>query len=255
MNRPPRRTAAKLSQSTHRRLSSYALAASAAGVGMLALAPPSEAEIVYTPPDRIVVISKGHSYNLDLNHDGITDFTLQVRTFSGTSTFSSVLSARPAAGNGARGFETAQGAPWASALKAGAVIGRYQYFPGKLMAEIVDTAGGSVISAGSWLNVKNRYLGLSFQINGKTHYGWARLSVEKVQGALTAVLSGYAYETIANKSILAGKTKDTEKNGAADGAGLNGITPDAVTLGALAGGAPGLSTWRREQLTRDPQAQ
>lgn len=255
MNRPPRRTAAKLPPSTHQRLSSYALAASAAGVGMLALTPPSEAEIVYAPPDRIVVISKGHSYNLDLNHDGITDFTLQVRTFSGTSTFSSVLSARPAAGNGARGFETAQGAPWASALRAGAVIGRYQYFPGKLMAEIVDTAGGSVISAGGWLNVKNRYLGLSFQINGKTHYGWARISVEMVQGTLTAVLTGYAYETIANKSIIAGRTNDTEKNTAAGGTALNGTAPDGATLGALAAGAPGLSTWRRGQLTRDALAQ
>ena len=75
MNRPPRRSAARLAPSTHKRLSSYALAASAAGVGILALTLPSEAEIVYTPGDH--VINKGHSYNLDLNNDGTTDFTLR----------------------------------------------------------------------------------------------------------------------------------------------------------------------------------
>lgn len=242
MKRPPRSTA-KLSASLHERLSSYALATSATGVGMLALAAPSEAEIVYTPPDHIIVINHGHSYNLDLNHDGVTDFTLQVTTSRGTSTFISALSVLPAAGNGARGFETAQGAPWASALKPGSVIGRYQYFPGRLMADIVFTAGGSVISQGSWLNVKNRYLGLSFQIDGETHYGWARLSVGKVAGKLTAVLTGYAYETIANKSIIAGKTKG-EEDGAAEQSRMNGIPPRPATLGTLAAGAPGLPVWR-----------
>jgi hypothetical protein len=40
------RTAVKLTGSTHRRLNAYALAAGAAGVGILALAQPSEAKIV-----------------------------------------------------------------------------------------------------------------------------------------------------------------------------------------------------------------
>jgi hypothetical protein len=99
MKRLPRITT-KLSASLHKRLSSYAVAASATGVGMLALAAPSEAEIVYTHPHHVIVIDHGHSYNLDLNHDGITDFTLQVTTHFYTSTFISVLSALPAAGNG-----------------------------------------------------------------------------------------------------------------------------------------------------------
>ena len=46
MKRP--RKPASLSLSVHHRLNMYALAASAAGVSLLALAPPSEAEIVYT---------------------------------------------------------------------------------------------------------------------------------------------------------------------------------------------------------------
>jgi hypothetical protein len=43
-----RRRAGQLSAQVHQRLNSYALAASAAGVGMLALAQPAEAKIVYT---------------------------------------------------------------------------------------------------------------------------------------------------------------------------------------------------------------
>jgi hypothetical protein len=61
---------------------------------------------------------------------------------------------------------------------------------------------------GPWENggkgVKNRYLGLRFQIKGKTHYGWARLNFASPQ---LAKLTGYAYETIPNKTIIAGQTK------------------------------------------------
>ena len=51
MKRSPRpsRTPSNLSDSVHQRLNMYALAASAAGVGMLALAQPGEARVVYTP--------------------------------------------------------------------------------------------------------------------------------------------------------------------------------------------------------------
>ena len=50
MSRPsgPRKTA-NLSQSTNHQLRMYALAASAAGVGILTLAQVAEAKIVYTP--------------------------------------------------------------------------------------------------------------------------------------------------------------------------------------------------------------
>ena len=61
--------------------------------------------------------------------------------------------------------------------------------------------------SGDWVNVSNRYLGLKFQIKGKTHYGWARLSVQVGFVYIDATLTGYAYETIAGKSIIAGQKK------------------------------------------------
>ena len=87
---------------------------------------------------------------------------------------------------------------------------------------------------GPWNNARRRYLGLRFKIKGKTHYGWARLNESCIQdgkrgAAAKALLTGYAYETIPNKPIVAGKTK-----------GPDVITVKPGSLGALAAGASGL---------------
>jgi hypothetical protein len=54
-------------------------------------------------------------------------------------------------------------------------------------------------------------LGLKFVIHGKIHYGWARVSVtlahQRQYDDVSGTLTGYAYETIPNKPIIAGKTK------------------------------------------------
>jgi len=60
----------------------------------------------------------------------------------------------------------------------------------------------------------------------------------------TATLTGYAYETIANNAIIAGKTKGPDD---AEPTASDTHTPEPVMLGALALGAPGLFIWRREE--------
>ena len=226
------RTMSKLSESTCRLLESYTLAATAAGVGVLALARPSEAKIVYTPAHHI--IKTGTSYNLDLNHDKVVDFTLKDVAASDTDSAWWTLSASPAKGNGARGFQTLQRFPWASALKPGAVIGgNKQYFPGKVMAFAIATEGGSTFVEGSWVNVEQRCLGLKFYIGKKVHYGWARFNVSPKVGSITATLTGYAYETIPNRPIIAGKTE-----------GSDVVTVEGASLGRLAQGSAGLAVWR-----------
>src|ERR1700688_137196 len=70
----PDRIPTQLSESLHHRLNMYAIAASAAGVGALALAVPADAKIIYTPAH--VVIAKGQKFQLDINHDGIADFVM-----------------------------------------------------------------------------------------------------------------------------------------------------------------------------------
>lgn len=96
--------------------------------------------------------------------------------------------------------------------------------------------------SGNWVNVTNRYLGLKFKIHGKVHYGWTRLSIEYVNGSFTEPLTGYAYETIPGKSIIAGQTKGQNDSSVEqpDSAAHSVPTPQPATLGALTLGSPGL---------------
>jgi hypothetical protein len=239
MNRSsgPRKTA-NLSQSVQQHLNMYALAASAAGVGMLALAQPVEARIVYTRTHH--VIGADQSYKLDLNSDGsVTDFSIE-ETSSCGDWCGFNLAARAVAGNAVVGNNY-----HASALTPGANIGPKQPFSGLLMAHYTNGFGSH---SGQWGNVTNRYLGLRFRIEGKTHYGWARLNVSFHQFGIVATLTGYAYETIPNKSIIAGKTQGPDDSSVErPDATLTMPTPQPATLGALTMGAPGLSIWRREE--------
>jgi hypothetical protein len=203
------RMACVLAEHIDQRLTAYALAASAAGVGVLALAPLSEAKIIYKNIHH--VIGRNASYALDLNHDGKTDFTIQNVEGGGTCTtelcnpFFAKLAAHPAVGNGAAGFVLAYAA-WAFDLKAGARIGPSQYFRGSILATAVGYPASKSSNNGSWVNIKDRYLGLKFKIDGKIHYGWARMRVQVQNSSITATLTGYAYETIPNKAIVAGET-------------------------------------------------
>jgi hypothetical protein len=77
---PSASTRQKVSQPLERRLNGYALAAGAAGVGLLALAKPADAEIVYTaahatlPANRLDYV--------DINGDGVADFWFSLSTFA-----------------------------------------------------------------------------------------------------------------------------------------------------------------------------
>jgi hypothetical protein len=95
------------------------------------------------------------------------------------------------------------------------------------------TIDGISAYCGPWLGVKNRYLGLKFQIRGTSHFGWARLSVVSTENSITsAALTGYAYETVANKPIIAGKTKGRD------------VVTLPRTLGHLAAGSSASTTRR-----------
>ena len=226
----------------NQRLSMYSIAAGATGVGLLALGRPANAEIVYTPANVTISVTSVHSYALDLNGDGTTDFFLSAafRESNDTSGGTSVIVAKPAqAANGVVGFGGK-----AAAMPSGQPVGIGRRFAGNLLASLFTFLGSEFQFGGQWANVKNRYLGLKFQIDGQTHYGWARLSVGGKK-PLAALLTGYAYETTANAPITTGKTSGT------DSASLAptdfGTDASPATLGTLALGAPALSIWRREQ--------
>ncbi len=177
-----------------------------AGVGLLAVAWPAEAQIVYTPTN--ITIGCNSSYNLDVNNDGVTDFTITTEdgSYCGLQLSGSV-SETAAPGNGAL----------IGPLSEGDEIGPDQAFSeGTSSLESFTQHCNhskdprcSYIYSGPWHVVKvkgKRYLGLSFQLNGETYYGWAQLTLLK--GGVEGVkLSGYAYESTPGMPINAGQTK------------------------------------------------
>jgi hypothetical protein len=258
---PRFRKTSSLSKSLQQQLNGYALAAGAAGVAVLALAQPGEAKIVYTPKHQKVPLSK--DFFLDLNHDRANDFRLHI-TLSGEScaavrgTCSSwdaaIFFAYPEAkGNGVVGKPA-----FASALRAGVTIGPKAAFNSSrgILGE-VEFINQELIYSGAWADsgkaVNDRYLGLKFVVDGKVHYGWARFNVRiyrNPKSTVTAVLTGYAYETIPNKAIIAGRTKGTDDVSKVEQptpAAVRVSVPEPASLGMLATGAPGLSIWRREE--------
>ena len=200
--RHPRAPSA-LPPALNRRLDLYALAASAASVGLLVWAQPCEGKIIYTKTHQ--VIGTNGIYALDLNHDGTIDFLIQERGSPFLSSGDNGLAAKEAFGNAVQGANKL-----AVALGRGAPIGSSQQFTtstgsfGEVMFNIACSVESGCSTVGHWNNVSNRYLGLKFRINGEIHYGWARLSVEVQQG-ITATLTAYAYETIPNEAIRAGE--------------------------------------------------
>jgi hypothetical protein len=203
------RAATPLSQELDKQILAYVAAASAAGVGMLALAKPAEGKVVYTPTHKIVQINE--AVPIDLNHDGIHDFDVFNLTHNSTTPFGDYLAAEPLqSGNQVWVVRTNRGfANYAAALKPDVHVGpsAKHFAAGRDNMAFWSLTAQGTVSGGPWKNVKSRFLGLKFFIKGKTHYGWARLNVSIVNENVSATLTGYAYETVANKPIVTGKTK------------------------------------------------
>ena len=204
----PRRAASKLPESIHHQLNMYALAAGAAGVGMLALAQPAQARIIYTPADVTIGHGGVGQYNLDLDHDGITEFIV-ANGYSCDYGCYYYLTVEPMGRNAVNVTGSLHLDP---ALHPGTRIGPHRsftdYFKGVMVSAFYST--GRHFLGGHWINVRNRYLALRINVGGEIHYGWARFNVKVSRGVMldiTARLTGYAYETIPNKPIIAGKTK------------------------------------------------
>lgn len=225
------------------RLLGYAAAATAAGVGTMALSQPSQAEVVYTPTNQQIKL--GTTLSLDLNNDGVTDFFIRnlyavcIETSARKECSNFIdqsLQVAPVSPNG-----VGAGPRWAPALPAGEKVGLGDRFAAVGSMEFCTTSRSSVpISGGPWRNKKDRYLALAISIDGEMHYGWARFSVGLSKPCkVEAVLTGYAYETVAGKPILTGATSDT--NQAASESRSN------FTIGALALGSAGLVAWQRDE--------
>jgi hypothetical protein len=227
----------RLSEPLNRRLNTYTQVASAAGVSLLALSGASEAKVVYTETYQVT-----HAFPLyiDLNHDGIKDFLLRTSFYKGSSGLEVGLnvSGYHNAENVVGGRRVSWGSGYflsvASALRAGALIGPRGNFSVRfpiMAAELFEGVGSQGSDLGPWAGkgkgVTDRYLGLKFVVDGEVHYGWARISVtlghHRQTGDVSGTLTGYAYETVPDKPIIAGQITGAEV-----------ITAQPETLGRLA---------------------
>jgi hypothetical protein len=214
------------------------IAYAAAGAAMLAALPQAQGKVVYTATNTQV----NDTTSIDLNHDGIADFTLGFHVLD--KDFILAVGS-PVSGNGAMlkgGAAVAGifGMPVGPGEHFGATASGYSWV---FMAD----AGSYSVTwfFGPWANAVNRYLGFKFKINGETHYGWARLTVPNYLHGNPVVLTGYAYETTPNTKIIEGhiSAATAENLEPAD------LAPAAqgARLGMLARGADAISIWRREE--------
>ena len=176
-----------------RRLLVYAVAA---GASILAVRP-SQAEVLFTPSNAILSGSSG-KLGIDLDHDGLVDFTLvikDVRSFSGYQMVNGLgaYGNKPSHQLGADRFGEA------SALNPGTRIAAGQRF----QASAIMVSGFGYL--GNWTDAKNRFLGVRFLINGEVHYAWIGFRSATGQfGSVAAQLEGWAYETNPDAPIVAG---------------------------------------------------
>jgi hypothetical protein len=236
-----------LAESIDYRVKLYSAAAAAAGVSMLALAQPADAEVVVTKAN--LPFTYLQSVSLDLNQDGIADFRFSIHLYDDFS-FSSRVGVIPLAGANVVASPGLRG-PYASALVRGAKIGPSAHFSsssrfdsGAVAVErIRGSSRGAIHLYGNWEgSLPNRFLGVKFLIDGATHYGWVRLTLMIHHSSpISGTITGYAYETVADKRILAGVTEKLANHE------VETSQAPSLSLGMLALGANGLALWRRDE--------
>ena len=235
-----------------RSLHSYVIAAGAAGVGLLSAASAADAKVVYTAVQ--IELLPNEYYHLDLNNDGRSDFLLDNVLFTRLYTWQSV---HPGWSTGITVNGVAARHSFPLALQRGAKIGPGQPFSTCHCSSFgLIMAGVKPGQTGYWGNVQDRYLGLELFLQGKPHFGWARMTVQVEGTHIRAYLSGYAYETTASQPILAGQTSGTVDDpmfaqGATEARAITPHweqlapqRPQEASLGLLALGAPAVPLWR-----------
>lgn len=243
-----------MSKELNHNLRLYSLAAATTGVSILALAPPVQSEVVVSRKNiPLVNLQEGVGLTpVDFNNDGISDVSFGLDSFGPYSYVTLNVGLKVPNGNGviATKGTPPRNVPFANALVRGNIVGPSAQFnrgnPYASLIYIYENDKNSQCSnrhtSGHWAgNNPDRFVGMRFQIKGQTHYGWVRITVttttERGCAGLSATITAWAYETIPNKAITIGTTKESaaEKK------------PAVPALGMLALGANGLVLWRREE--------
>jgi len=169
-------------------------------VALTILATPVAAIIIYTPL-RTTVNDDGE-IPIDLNRDGTPDFTVQVSSrrgvivCRGNPTF--IVSVKIIPNNAGGGVVTSSPSI-AQLLPLGADISSSSNFEFNNPETIFAYNGCPMTRAVAG------YVGLAFQINGATHYGWTYVQVYMEAYSVRTTVFNYAYESIADRDIVTGR--------------------------------------------------
>jgi hypothetical protein len=206
------RKPSSLRRETEGRLRSYAMAATSAGVGLLALAAPAQAQVIYTAAN--LKVSNGPLF-IDVDCGQHVQFWLANRL-----EFSTFANIRDLEINGSTYAAVVGNSKGPIQLTKGSMIGSSRAFRPVYRNEetVADaywiqyyyTYSGV---AGPWANGKPGYLGLKFNLSDGTHYGWAEVqvtgTVKRTTPIVQASVTGYAYEATPGTPIKAGQTRGT----------------------------------------------
>src|SRR5579864_7849319 len=170
----------ELSDSLLRRLNGYAVAAGAAGVGLMAVCSAAQAEVVYTPANVTISLFQHQLYSLNPAGAQVAPFLLAANfTSPGIAGYWDTLSFNPRS-SGA-GFVKGPGSSSSIApLAHGSVIGsKGNFAKGNrgFIATLGPYGGGTYNNHDGFKFGQSVYVGFKFQISGQTHYGWARVLV------------------------------------------------------------------------------
>jgi hypothetical protein len=183
------------------------LAYSGSVAAFMAVAPKTNAQVIYTDVDPDEVIDAS-AFDIDFDGDG----TIDVHFLQSGITFSGYVIdldlAQIPDGNavvGTNGSSTNTNTGYPSVVASGQVIGaevsNFQGQSSQLLALGVNGAVPSSVSYGQW-GGQSGFLGVRFSIDGETHYGWIQLEVSA--GGETITVKDYAYESTPDMAINAG---------------------------------------------------
>ena len=199
--------------SIDRKLAAYSAAATA--MAALGGATGAEAAVIYTPGQ--VTVNNGGFYNVDFNHDTISDFSFNnqaggknANRYYGNGDGTTVKSGVATAPYGTTSTRPA-------ALAVGALINgtlSYATDPG---GNANTLAGDGTINPGT--DDQNsgyfptdgsvRYAGVKFFVGADTYYGWVGMTLQNpASNTSTGTITDFAYESTPGLGIAAGATPE-----------------------------------------------
>jgi len=185
--------AKKISQNIFEKITQYG--AMVAAIGTVA---ETNGQVIYTD----IVDFEGDSassFELDLNGDGVNDFTING---------SSIQILVDASSNSIAGSLGGLSYKYPFALNEGSVIDGNQVWQssnGQILRYKTSSGATSCQYSSNWCgDTVDKYLGLRFDISGNAHYGWVRLDVTVPNSMDNWVVKDFAYEATPDTAISAG---------------------------------------------------